>query len=143
MSSCYNICRRIDRREIADGRRYKSVESPLELFQAKMSLPEFSLEGKVYIVTGGGRGLGVALAGAIVEAGASKVYCIDLLPEPHEGWHQVKQNLKAKGDNLIFKSQDVTDEEGIQKVFDEIVKTEGRLDGLVCAAVLSQLMSLT
>jgi NAD(P)-dependent dehydrogenase (short-subunit alcohol dehydrogenase family) len=73
----------------------------------------------------------------------SKVYCIDLLAEPHEGWYQVKQNLKTKGDNPIFKSQDVTNEEGIEKVFDEIVKREGRLDGLICAAVLSQLMSLT
>jgi NAD(P)-dependent dehydrogenase (short-subunit alcohol dehydrogenase family) len=114
------------------------VESPLELFLfSQMSLPEFSLEGKVYIVTGGGRGLGVALAGAIVEAGARKVYCLDLLPEPHEGWVKVKQNLKAKGDNLVFKTQNVTDEEGIQKLFDEVVKAEGRLDGLVCAAVLT------
>lgn len=99
-------------------------------------LPEFSLQGKVYIVTGGGRGLGVALAGAIVEAGAKKVYCLDLLPEPHEGWHELKSQLASKSDALVFKgSQNVTDEEGIEKIFEEIVKTEGRLDGLVCAAV--------
>jgi len=101
-----------------------------------MPLPEFSLEGKVYIVTGGGRGLGVALAGAIVEAGAKKVYCLDLLPEPHEGWVQVKQALALRGQNLVFKGGlNVTDEAGIEKTFDEIVQTEGRLDGLVCAAV--------
>ena len=101
-----------------------------------MPLPEFSLEGKVYIVTGGGRGLGVALAGAIVEAGAKKVYCLDLLPEPHEGWVQVKQALALRGQNLVFKGGlNVTDEAGIEKTFEEIVQTEGRLDGLVCAAV--------
>jgi len=100
-----------------------------------MVLPEFSLEGRVYIVTGAGRGLGVALAGAIVEAGAKKCYCIDLLGEPHEGWFQVKQNLKDKGDRLVFRQQNVTDEEGVEKLFQEIVKTEGRLDGLVGAAV--------
>jgi NAD(P)-dependent dehydrogenase (short-subunit alcohol dehydrogenase family) len=103
-----------------------------------MPLPEFSLDGKVYIVTGGGRGLGVALAGAIIEAGARKVYCIDLLPQPHEGWFQVKQNLKERGENLVFMSQDVTDETGIERLFAEVVKAEGRLDGLVCAAVFSQ-----
>lgn len=99
-------------------------------------LPEFSLQGRVYVVTGGGRGLGVALAGAIVEAGAKKVYCLDLLPEPHEGWHEMKSQLASKGDALVFKgNQDVTDEEGIERIFEEIVQAEGRLDGLVCAAV--------
>lgn len=100
-------------------------------------LPEFSLQGKVYIVTGGGRGLGVALAGAIIEAGAKKVYCLDLLPEPHEGWYQLKSRLGSKGDSLVFKSQNVTDEERIEKIFEDVVKAEGRLDGLVCAAVFS------
>jgi len=101
-----------------------------------MPLPEFNLKGKVYIVTGGGRGLGVALAGAIVEAGAKKVYCLDLLTEPHEGWVQVKQALALHGQNLVFKGGlSMTDEAGIKKTFDEIVQTEGRLDGLVCTAV--------
>jgi len=100
-----------------------------------MSLPEFKLDGRVYIVTGGGRGLGVALAGALVEAGAKKVYCIDLLGEPHEGWHQMKSGLKTLGERLVHKSQNTTDEKGIESLFAEIVMTEGRLDGLICAAV--------
>jgi len=101
-----------------------------------MSLPEFSLEGKVYIVTGGARGLGVALAGAIVEAGAKRVYCLDLLPEPHEGLNQVKQALGSLGGNVLFKGGlNVTDETAIENTFEEIVQREGRLDGLVCAAV--------
>lgn len=99
-------------------------------------LPEFSLQGKVYIVTGGGRGLGAALAGAIVETGAKRVYCLDLLPEPHEGWHQLKSQLASEGDALVFKSQNVTDEEGIERMFEEVIHTEGRLNGLVCAAVI-------
>lgn len=101
-------------------------------------LPEFSLQEKVYIVTGGGRGLGVALAGAIVEAGAKRVYCLDLLPEPHKGWYDLKSQLASKGDALVFKSQDVADEEGIEETFEGIAKAEGRLDGLVCAAVRSR-----
>jgi NAD(P)-dependent dehydrogenase (short-subunit alcohol dehydrogenase family) len=98
-------------------------------------LPEFSLENRVYIVTGAGRGLGVALAGAIVEAGARKVYCFDLLTEPHQGWHEMRKGLGDKGDRLVFKSQNVSDEEGVEVAFAEVVKDEGRLDGLVCAAV--------
>ena len=102
-----------------------------------MGLPEFSLDGRVYVVTGGGRGLGVALAGAIVEAGAKKVYCLDLLNEPHEGWFQVKKDLKDRGNRLLFRTQNTTDEEGVEKLFGDIAKTEGRIDGLVGAAVQS------
>jgi NAD(P)-dependent dehydrogenase (short-subunit alcohol dehydrogenase family) len=103
-----------------------------------MPLPEFSLEGQVFVVTGGGRGLGVALTGAIIEAGAKKVYSIDLLPEPHEDWYKVKRALKDRGDRIVyFGDQDVTDDTGIEKIFEEAVQTEGRLDGLVCSQVRS------
>lgn len=51
----------------------------------------------------------------------------------------MKSQLSSKGDALVFKTQNVIDEEGIEKVFEEIVKTEGRLDGLVCAAVFPTL----
>lgn len=34
---------------------------------------EFDLQGKVYAVTGGGRGLGLAMAEALVEAGAQGI----------------------------------------------------------------------
>src|SRR5579862_4255314 len=100
------------------------IVGPRLPFQNLSMLSEFNLDGRVYVVTGGGRGLGVALAGAIVEAGAKKCYCLDLLSEPHEGWFKVKENLKERGDRLVFRTQNVTDEEGIEKLFDEIVKTE-------------------
>jgi len=103
-----------------------------------MPLPEFSLEGQVFVVTGGGRGLGVALTGAIIEAGAKKVYSIDLLPEPHEDWYKVKRNLKDRGDRIVYYgNQDATDDAGIEKIFEEAVQSEGRLDGLVCSQVRS------
>jgi NAD(P)-dependent dehydrogenase (short-subunit alcohol dehydrogenase family) len=77
----------------------------------------------------------VALAGALVEAGARKVYCFDLLTEPHQSWHEMRKGLGEKGDRLVFKTQNVSDEDGIEVAFAEVVKGEGRLDGLVCAAV--------
>lgn len=45
------------------------------------SIPDFSLAGKVILVSGAGRGLGLALAEALLEAGA-KVYALDYLKDP-------------------------------------------------------------
>lgn len=43
---------------------------------------EFSLADRVALVSGGGRGLGLEMALALVEAGARAVYCVDLPAEP-------------------------------------------------------------
>jgi hypothetical protein len=48
---------------------------------------------------------------------------------------QKQRKLKNKGQRLAFKTQNVTDDERIEKVFDDIVKIEGSLDGLVCIAL--------
>jgi NAD(P)-dependent dehydrogenase (short-subunit alcohol dehydrogenase family) len=78
----------------------------------------------LYIVTGAGRRLGVALAGALVEAGAHKVYCLDILAEPHEGWFEMRKRLSGKGDQTVDKSHARSPEKSTQRTYMKILKLE-------------------
>lgn len=56
----------------------------------------FSLDGRTIVITGGARGIGLALAFAIAESGGN-VAVIDVLAEPHPHWQQLdKFKIKAK-----------------------------------------------
>ncbi|MDP6619747.1 MAG: SDR family NAD(P)-dependent oxidoreductase, partial [Nitrospinota bacterium] len=64
------------------------------------SFPEmFSLEGKIAVVTGGARGLGLGMATGLAEAGA-EVVLADRLKE--EGTKSV-QSLKGQGHKAHFR----------------------------------------
>lgn len=66
--------------EVTDVPTAPKSNNPLLMGQ-KSRMPEFSLAGKVIIVSGGARGLGLTQAEALLEAGA-KVYALDRLSEP-------------------------------------------------------------
>ena len=80
----------------------------------------FSLANKTVAITGGGRGLGITLAGAVLEAGGH-VACLDILPEPAAAeWAALQKIAKASNLGLSYRRVDVTDEEALKSVFDEI-----------------------
>ncbi|KAI1408963.1 putative 5-keto-D-gluconate 5-reductase [Hypoxylon sp. FL1857] len=104
-------------------------------------LPEFSLEDKVIIVSGGAQGLGLVQAEALLEAGA-KVHVFDRQPEPGSGSPYQKVARRAKeelGTSITYHQVDVL--EGAHKLKDitkGIFEKEGRLDGLLAAAGVQQ-----
>jgi len=51
-----------------------------------------SLKGKTIVITGGGRGIGLSLTRACVEAGGS-VAVLDALPEPHQDFFDLKKDF--------------------------------------------------
>ena len=79
------------------------------------------IEGRIFLVTGGGSGLGAATARMLVEAGASVVVA-DLHGEP--------------GKNIWFIETDVTDEKHVKSAVDVASDVFGALHGVVnCAGV--------
>ncbi|KAJ5173022.1 hypothetical protein N7492_005615 [Penicillium capsulatum] len=107
------------------------------LMGQKSRMPEFSLAGKVVLVSGAGRGLGLTQTEALLEAGA-KVYALDRLEEPAPEFAEIQQRAKDLGTELQYRRIDVRDTELLNSVIEGIANAEGRMDGLVAAAGIQQ-----
>jgi NAD(P)-dependent dehydrogenase (short-subunit alcohol dehydrogenase family) len=100
----------------------------------------FSLNGRTIAVTGGGRGLGITLAGAVLEAGGC-VACIDILPEPAAAeWAALQKLAKASNLQVTYHKCDITDEESISKMMDNIAEAGSKINAplygtIACAGI--------
>jgi len=96
--------------------------------RSPQSFPEmFSLEGKIAVVTGGARGLGLGMATGLAEAGA-EVVLADRLKE--EGTKSV-QSLKGQGHKAHFHEVDVSDRDQVFSLMKEVADTLGGIDVLI------------
>ena len=87
------------------------------------------IQGKHFVITGGGSGLGAATAEYLVEKGAS-VTLVDMNVEAGE------QQAQALGEKAEFVKLDVTDEQAAEQFFQDVVAKHGCLHGLVnCAGI--------
>ncbi|MCJ1292049.1 hypothetical protein MMC34_003599 [Xylographa carneopallida] len=101
-------------------------------------MPELSLRGKVVLVSGAARGLGLTQAEALLEAGAT-VYALDRLLEPSPDFYRVqKRATEELGTSFEYRQIDVRDNEGLNKVVSDIGAKHGRMDGLIAAAGIQQ-----
>ena len=91
------------------------------------TLDLFRLDGKTALVTGGGRGLGRYMAGALADAGANVVLCSRKL-EPLE---EVRREIEARGGKALALECDVTEPEGVGETVREAQAAFGGVDVLV------------
>ncbi|CEL10718.1 hypothetical protein BJX68DRAFT_223280 [Aspergillus pseudodeflectus] len=104
----------------------------------KGRMPEFSLAGKVVLVSGAARGLGLTQAEALLEAGA-RVYALDRLEEPSPEFFNIQKRAKEElGTDFQYRRIDVRDTELLHSTVEAIANAEGRMDGLVAAAGIQQ-----
>jgi len=86
-------------------------------------LDRFSLAGRTAMVTGGGQGIGRALAIALAEAGAD-VAILDLNPETAE---QVADEIRALGRRSLAIRADVTQRDQVSRAVQSVIDAWGSL----------------
>jgi len=87
------------------------------------------IQGKHFVITGGGSGLGAATAEVLVKQGAT-VTLVDMNTEAGE------QQAQALGAQAEFVKLDVTDEQAAEQFFKDVVAKYGAVYGLVnCAGI--------
>ncbi|KAH8119721.1 NAD-binding protein [Phellopilus nigrolimitatus] len=115
----------------------RAASDPSFTPRATLLEKEFSLAGRVAVISGGNRGLGLEMAEALAEAGAI-VYCLDLPASPGESWVATQAYVSklglAGGARLEYASVDVTDQKAIWDVVEKIAEKEGRMDVCVASA---------
>ncbi len=92
-----------------------------------MYLDKFKLTGRIALVTGGGRAIGLACVQALAEAGARVVIADRDAAIAEEG----RDALRAKGYDSEIVVMDVTDPTRVTQVADELAARLGRIDILV------------
>jgi NAD(P)-dependent dehydrogenase (short-subunit alcohol dehydrogenase family) len=92
-----------------------------------MGSPNGSLDGQAALITGGGGGIGRAIALSLAEAGAD-IAIVDIVPERCE---EVAACVRALGCRALACPADVTDTEQVQAAIDKADAEFGRLDILV------------
>lgn len=86
----------------------------------------YGLEDRVFVVTGGSRGIGLAIASELLGQGASLAIC----GRKQESLDAAMESLGG-GERAIAVSAHIAREEDVGRLFDEVMKTFGRVDALI------------
>jgi NAD(P)-dependent dehydrogenase (short-subunit alcohol dehydrogenase family) len=83
-----------------------------------------SFQGKIALITGGSAGIGRAAVEVFAEAGARVVFAA----RGAERGHEVAEEMKAKGHDVLFVQADVSQSEDVQRLIRQTVEACGRID---------------
>ncbi len=98
--------------------------------QKEVGVKDFSLQGKVALVTGGSRGLGQAIALGLAEAGAD----VAVVSQTGAGLEEVARGIEALGRQGLAITGNVVIQSETKRIVQKVLEKFSRLDILVNAA---------
>ena len=96
-----------------------------------MAIPDFSLEGKVAIVTGGKRGIGKAIALGLAEAGADVVVSTRVFKDDEHNLGAVAEEIHSLGRRSLAVQADITRKTDVDNLVKQTMDEFGVIDILV------------
>jgi 3-oxoacyl-[acyl-carrier protein] reductase len=94
-----------------------------------------NLDGKVFLVTGGSRGIGRSIVEEAANAGAKVAFCY---ASNEAAANEVVERLQSGGKEVLALKADVSNSEDVASLIDQVVKSFGRIDVLVNNAGISR-----
>lgn len=94
---------------------------------ARALMPRYSFRDKVVVITGGSRGLGLAIARQLAREGAR----LALLARDEDELARAAADLRERGAQVLTLRCDVRDESAVRMAFEEIARTHGWVDVLI------------
>src|SRR6186713_969193 len=94
-------------------------------------IKQFNLDGKNAIITGGSKGLGLAMAAGLASAGASVMLVNRNASEGAHAANELSSNYKTKA---ISFGANITDKEQTEAMAELALKTFGKIDILINSA---------
>jgi len=92
-----------------------------------MSQVSYNLDNKVFVVTGGSRGIGLEIARLLLAQQAKVVIC----GRKQAGLEAAEALLDAGEDRLLTVSAHIAKEQEVDQLFDQTIEKFGRIDGLI------------
>lgn len=97
-------------------------------------ITKFKTAGKVVLITGGSRGLGLVLAREFASRGAKLALCA----RSADKLEIARQELERNGAEVMVRPADLTNQHEVKAVIDEVVRHYGKIDVLVNNAGIIQ-----
>jgi sorbose reductase len=111
-------------------RSFTSTMHPKDSAAEAKITDRFSMNGKTVLVTGGGRGIGLAICKAIAQLGGN-IAVLDALPQPSKEFHTLSNDYDIEA---MYERVDVTVQSSLERGFENVVQKTGGIQGCVTAA---------
>lgn len=103
-----------------------SIAALNRLIRARRAL-HFRFRGKIVVITGGSRGLGLVMARQFAREGA----LVSIWGRDTEALHRADCDLRTLSDKILPIECDVTKKEDVERAFNQVISRFGRIDVLV------------